>query len=97
MAESRARIKALSKSNHETWKMLLEAVLIINDRFKYVSEVAPTLEPKEACGSWKIEDSKTRPMRSAKRAEADKELSNGERYVGKAREHLLSKSPCEKG
>ncbi|GBM40482.1 hypothetical protein AVEN_28640-1 [Araneus ventricosus] len=35
-------------------------------------------------------------MHSAKRAEAGKELSNGERYVGEAREHLPFKRPCEK-
>ncbi|GBO23899.1 hypothetical protein AVEN_161327-1 [Araneus ventricosus] len=38
----------------------MEAVLIKNDRFKYLSEVAPPPEPKEAYDSWKIEDSKTK-------------------------------------
>ncbi|GBO35225.1 hypothetical protein AVEN_248172-1 [Araneus ventricosus] len=56
----KARIEELRKSNHETWKLQMEAVLIKNDRFKYVSEVARTLESKEACDSWKIEDSKTK-------------------------------------
>ncbi|GBM29141.1 hypothetical protein AVEN_93918-1 [Araneus ventricosus] len=60
MAESQARIETLNKSNFETWKLLMEAVLIKNDRFKYLSEVAPPPEPKEAYDSWKIEDSKTK-------------------------------------
>ncbi|GBN80510.1 hypothetical protein AVEN_119159-1 [Araneus ventricosus] len=76
-------------------------VLINKDRLKYLSEVAPPPEPKETYDSWKNEDSKTKAdlilLHSAKRAEAGKELSNGERYVGKAREHLLIKRPCEKG
>ncbi|GBN26057.1 hypothetical protein AVEN_122816-1 [Araneus ventricosus] len=58
MAEGQARIEALSKSNFETWKLQMEAVLIKNDRFKYLSGVAPPLEPKEAYYSWKIEDTK---------------------------------------
>ncbi|GBL87264.1 hypothetical protein AVEN_270531-1 [Araneus ventricosus] len=60
MAESQARIEALSNSNFETWKLQMEAVLIKNDRFKYLSEVAPLPESKEAYDSWKIEDSKTK-------------------------------------
>ncbi|GBN25427.1 hypothetical protein AVEN_187394-1 [Araneus ventricosus] len=36
------------------------AVLIKNDRFKYLSEVVPPPERKEAYDSWKIEDSKTK-------------------------------------
>ncbi|GBN86016.1 Retrovirus-related Pol polyprotein from transposon TNT 1-94 [Araneus ventricosus] len=60
MAESQARIETLSKSNFQTWKLQMEAVLIKNDRFKYLSEVAPPPEPKEAYDSWKIEDSKTK-------------------------------------
>ncbi|GBL72936.1 hypothetical protein AVEN_128119-1 [Araneus ventricosus] len=60
MAESQARIEALSKSNFERWKLQMEAMLIKNDRFKYVLEVAPSTEPKEAYDSWKIEDSKTK-------------------------------------
>ncbi|GBL87414.1 hypothetical protein AVEN_118356-1 [Araneus ventricosus] len=60
MAESQARIEALSKSNYETWKLQMEAVLIKNNRFKYVSEVAPAPEPKETYASWLIEDSKTK-------------------------------------
>ncbi|GBN79460.1 hypothetical protein AVEN_181068-1 [Araneus ventricosus] len=60
MAESQARIETLNKNNFETWKLQKEAVLIKNDRFKYLSEVAPPPEPKEAYNSWKIEDSKTK-------------------------------------
>ncbi|GBM27093.1 hypothetical protein AVEN_189867-1 [Araneus ventricosus] len=60
MVESQARIEALSNSNFETWKLQMEAVLIKNDRFKYLSKVAPPPEQKEAYDSWKIEDSKTK-------------------------------------
>ncbi|GBM44555.1 hypothetical protein AVEN_250539-1 [Araneus ventricosus] len=60
MAESQARIEMLNKRNFEIWKLQMEAVLIKNDRFTYLSEVAPPPEPKEAYGSWKIEDSKTK-------------------------------------
>ncbi|GBM91739.1 hypothetical protein AVEN_270815-1 [Araneus ventricosus] len=60
MAESQARIETLSKNNFETWKLQMEDVLIKNDRFEYLSEVAPPPEPKEAYDSWKIEDSKTK-------------------------------------
>ncbi|GBN57494.1 hypothetical protein AVEN_130026-1 [Araneus ventricosus] len=45
----------------------------------------------------RLKTAKQRPMHSPKRAEGGKELSNGERYVGKAREHLPTKRSCEKG
>ncbi|GBO12998.1 hypothetical protein AVEN_37830-1 [Araneus ventricosus] len=38
----------------------MEAMLIKNDKFKYLSELPPPPEPKEAYDSWKIEDSKTK-------------------------------------
>ncbi|GBM47189.1 hypothetical protein AVEN_271254-1 [Araneus ventricosus] len=38
----------------------MEDILIKNDRFKYLSEVAPPPEPKEAYDSWKVEDSRTK-------------------------------------
>ncbi|GBM05546.1 hypothetical protein AVEN_42371-1 [Araneus ventricosus] len=101
MAQSQARIETLSKSNFETWKLQMEAVLIKNDRFKYISEVAPPPEPKEAYDSWKIEDSKTKAdlilCIQPSEVKLVKNCLDGERYVGKARENLPIKRPCEKG
>ncbi|GBM12295.1 hypothetical protein AVEN_155294-1 [Araneus ventricosus] len=54
-----AENQALNKNNYETFKLQMEAMLIKSDKFKYVSEVAPQPEPKEAYDSWKIKGSRT--------------------------------------
>ncbi|GBM73746.1 hypothetical protein AVEN_545-1 [Araneus ventricosus] len=100
MAERQVRSNALSKSNFETWKLQLEAALIRNDRFKYVSEVAPPLEPKEAYDSWKIEDSKTKAdlilCIHPSELKLVKNCLTAKGLVGEAREHLPIKRTFEK-
>ena len=61
------RIEALGKDNYDTWKLQMQAVLIKNDAWAYVSgffaqptHVAGDVASTSATKQWKVNDSKAK-------------------------------------